>query len=69
MAKDVITVDGEEVVVREDMAKAYRFVQWGVTTAAIALAIIALVFGAFFWKAASDGKVESPAQAANSGSK
>ena len=61
MAKDVIEVDGKDVVVREDTAKAYRFVHWGVVTAAIALAIIALLFFTFFWKAASDGKVESPA--------
>ena len=66
MAKDVITVDGKEVVVREDKAKAWRFVHWGVITAAICLAIIAFIFVTFFWKAASDGSVGSPAQAGNS---
>jgi len=69
MAKDIIPVDGKDVIVREDTAKAYRFVHWGVITAAIGLAIIALVFVVFFWKAASDGKVESPAQVANSNSR
>ena len=69
MAKDVITVDGQEVVVREDTAKAYRFVHWGVITAVICLAIMAILFAAFFWRSASDGKLESPAQAANSDSK
>jgi len=69
MAKDVITVDGKEAVVREDAAKAYRFVHWGVITAAIGLAIIAILFITLFWRAASDGKVESPAQAANSNSR
>jgi hypothetical protein len=54
------------VVVREDTAKAYRFIHWGVITAAICLAIIALVFVIFFWKAASDGKLESPAHSENS---
>ena len=69
MAKDVITVDGKEVVVREDTAKAYRFVHWGIITAAICLAIIALLFVTFFWKAASDGKLESPAQSESSNSR
>jgi hypothetical protein len=69
MAKDVITVEGKEVVVREDTAKAYRFVHWGVITAAIGLAIMALLFITFFWKAASDGKLETPAQAVNSNSR
>jgi hypothetical protein len=66
MARDVITVEGQDVVVREDTAKAYRFVRWGVTTAAIALAMMAIVFVIFFMRSARDGKVESPAQAANS---
>ena len=68
MAKDVITVDGKDVVVREDTAKAYRFVHWGVITGAICLAIIVLLFVIFFSKAASDGKMESPTQTANSNS-
>ncbi|MFN0139147.1 MAG: hypothetical protein ACKVQW_03540 [Pyrinomonadaceae bacterium] len=66
MAKDVITVDGKDVVVREDTAKAYRFVHWGVITAAICLAITAFLFVTFFWMATSDGKLESPAQVNNS---
>lgn len=62
MAKDVITVDGKDVVVREDTAKAFRFVHWGVITAAIGLALMVFLFVTFFWKAASDGKLESPSQ-------
>ena len=69
MAKDVITVDGKEVVVREDTAKAYRFVVWGVTMAAIGLAIIALLAAVFFWRATRDGKIKTPAQAENSSSR
>ena len=69
MAKDIIPVDGEEVVVREDTAKAYRFVHWGVITAAIGLGIMAIVFVVFFWTAASDGKLESPAEASNANSR
>ncbi|MEP6787308.1 MAG: hypothetical protein ABJB40_02675 [Acidobacteriota bacterium] len=61
MAKDVIEVDGKDVIVREDTAKAYRFVHWGVITAVIGLAIMAFLFFTLFWKAASDGKLESPA--------
>jgi hypothetical protein len=66
MAKDVINIDGEGVVVREDTAKAYRFVHWGLFTAAIGLGLMALLFITFFWQAASDGKLESPAQIENS---
>jgi hypothetical protein len=62
MAKDLITVDGNEVVVREDTAKAYRFVHWAVITAAIGLALMAFLFVTFFWRAAGEGKLESPAQ-------
>ena len=69
MAKDVINVDGEDVIVREDTAKANRFVVWGVTTAAIALAIMLFLFFTVFWRAAQDGKIETPAQAENSNSK
>ena len=66
MAKDVITIDGKDVVVREDTAKAFRFVHWGVVTAAIGLAIMGILFFTFFWRAASDGKLESPAQSESS---
>mgnify|MGYP001328531122 CR=1 FL=1 len=69
MAKDVINVDGKDVVVREDRAKAFRFVHWGIATAAIALALMAVLFATFFWKASQDGTVETPAQAANSNTK
>ena len=65
MAKDVINVDGKDVVVREDTAKGYRFVVWGVVTATICLAIMALLVGVFFGWAAKDGKIETPSQAAN----
>ena len=44
MAKNVITIQAEETVVREDMAKAYSGIFWGLTTAAICLAILAALF-------------------------
>ena len=69
MAKDVIQVDGKDVVVREDTAKAYRFVHWGIATAAIALVLMLALFATFLWKAAQDGKIETPAQAENSNTK
>lgn len=52
MAKDVITVHGEEVVVREDTAKAYRGVWWGLTVGAIGIAMMVILFVVLFWKAA-----------------
>lgn len=69
MAKDVIKVDGKEVVVREDTAKAYRFVTWGVTTAAVCLAIMAILAVVLFCRSASDCKLESPTQVENSNSR
>lgn len=49
MAKDVITIKGEDVVVREDAAKSYHGVMWGLITAAMCLAIMAGLFVALFW--------------------
>ncbi len=69
MAKDVIKKDGQDVIVREDTAKSYRFVVWGVTTAVIGLAIMAILFFVFFWSAASDGELKTPAQIENSNSR
>ena len=65
MAKDVIKIDGEDVVVREDTAKKYRFGVWGATTAAIALGLMFLLAAIFFWRAGLDGKIETPAQLSN----
>ena len=65
MAKDVIHVDGQDLVVREDTARAYCFKVWGVTTAAIGLALIIALATIFFWRAGLDGKIETPAQLEN----
>ena len=54
MAKDVITKDGEEIVVREDTAKAFRFVRWGTITAAICLSLMVVLFIGLFWKWANN---------------
>lgn len=69
MSKEVIHVDGKDLVVREDTAKAFRFVHWGVITAAIGLAIMVVLFFAFFWKAASNGAEILPVQTSNSNSR
>lgn len=61
MAKDVITVDGEEKVVREDTAKSYRGVIWALVSVGAFIAIAAIVAILFFGGSASRG-VDSPAQ-------
>lgn len=67
MAKDVITVNGEDRVVREDTAKSYRGVVWALTSVGLIILIAAALF--FFFglgTAVKDGKVESPSQIENS---
>lgn len=61
MAKDVITVDGEERVVREDTAKSYRGVVWALTSVGLIILVAVVLF--FFFglgTAVKDGKIESP---------
>ena len=62
MAKDMITVDGEEKVVREDTAKSYRGVIWALMSIAIFIAILAILFFGGFLKQITGGNVESPAE-------
>jgi hypothetical protein len=66
MAKDVISVDGEDVEVREDTAKAYRGVNWAIASIIGFVIITAVVFFLFFGSAASDGDLKTPNQAGNS---
>ena len=66
MAKDVISVDGKDVEVREDTAKAYRGVNWAIWSVVGFAIITAIVFFLFFGTAARDGNIKSPAQAGNS---
>jgi hypothetical protein len=66
MAKDVISVDGKDVEVREDTAKAYRGVNWAIASIIGFVIITAVVFFVFFGSAASDGNLKTPAQAGNS---
>jgi uncharacterized membrane protein len=65
MSKDVIILDGKEVVVREDTAKAFRGVHWMIMVLIAFIVIVLLVAATFFMKAARTGNVESPSQIEN----
>ena len=69
MAKDVIHVKGQDTVVREDTAKAFHGVHWALWSIGAFVAIAAILFAIFFARAASDGKIESPAQIQNTNSR
>ena len=62
MAKDVISVDGEDRVVREDTAKSYRGVIWALTSIAIIIAILAVLVLGGFLKQLTGGNADSPAE-------
>lgn len=63
MAKDVINVDGEDRVVREDTAKSYRGSIWALLSIGAFVIIAALIFFAFFLKSATDNKPsQSPSE-------
>ena len=64
MSKDVINVDGEERVVREDTAKAYRGVNWAWASIAGFIIILAIVAALLFLKAGTGGTIESPGKIA-----
>lgn len=62
MAKDVITVDGEERVVREDTAKSYRGTIWALMSVAVFIVVAAILFFVFFgWSVGND--LKEPASA------
>jgi hypothetical protein len=42
MSKEIIIVHGEDVVVREDTAKVFRFVRWGMITAGLCLSAMVI---------------------------
>lgn len=60
MSKDVISFYGEDVVVREDTAKAYRGVNWALLSIAAFVIITLLLLFAFFFSAAT--RVPGPSQ-------
>jgi len=69
MAKDVINVDGQDIVVREDTAKAFRGVHWALWSIGAFIVIAGILFVIFFIGAASDGNVERPSQIQNTNSR
>ena len=44
MTYEVIKIHGKDVLVRQDTARSYRFVTWGLITLAICLATLTLLF-------------------------
>ena len=63
MAKDVIKVDGEDTVVREDTAKSYRGVIWALLSVAAFVIIAAiLLLGGFLKTVTDDTPIKSPAE-------
>lgn len=62
MAKDVINVDGEDKVVREDTAKAYRGTIWILFVVGMVLATAAILFFVFFGTSMFSTDIKSPAE-------
>jgi predicted membrane-bound mannosyltransferase len=60
MAKDVMPIDGEDVVVREDKAKAYRGVYWALASIAIFIAILVVIYAAFFTRSLVTAPADPP---------
>jgi hypothetical protein len=59
MSKQVILIDGQETLVREDTARAFRGVHWALMSLAGIILISALLFLGGFLKIASDGKIDN----------
>lgn len=60
MSKDVIHVDGKDVVVREDTAKAWRGINWAAISIGAFVLIVAGLFFILTFIAGSDGTIEPP---------
>lgn len=65
MAKDTITVGGEERVVREDTARSYRGTIWALLSVLAFIVIAAILFFSGLIGGAADGSLKSPAQIEN----
>ena len=65
MSNQVINVDGEERVVREDTAKKVRGVNWAIASIIGFVVIAAVIAGILLIGATTDGKIESPATNTN----
>lgn len=64
MSKDVITVHGEDVVVREDTAKAYRGVNWAWLSIGAFVIITFILLFTFFFSSAT--RTPAPSQSSPS---
>lgn len=62
MAKDVINVDGEDRVVREDTAKSYRGTIWALLSVGAILIIAAILFFGFGLGSFLNKDMKSPAE-------
>lgn len=62
MAKDVITIGGEQRVVREDTAKSYRGVIWALLSILAFIIIATILFLGGFIGSVASGDVQSPSQ-------
>ncbi len=63
MSKQIIHTGGEDKVVREDTAKAFRGTTWALWSVGAFVLIAAIIFLAFFLKASTDNKPnEQPSQ-------
>lgn len=62
MSKDTINVGGEEKVVREDTAKAYRGTVWILIVVGIIVGTAALLFFVFFGGSMATDDLKSPAE-------
>lgn len=69
MAKEVINIDGKDVTVREDTAKAFHGVNWALLSIGAFVLITGLLFFIFFFAAAKDGSIENPSNIQSSGSR
>ena len=67
MGKEVINVDGEDKVVREDTAKSYRGVIWALSSVGAIIIIAAiLLFGSFCSSVTNDNPQQTPSGAGQS---
>ena len=62
MSKQVISVSGEEKMVREDTAKSYRGVIWALLSVGAFILIALILFLGGFLSTVSNGDMKSPAQ-------
>ena len=60
MSKQVISVEGEDRVVREDTAKAFRGTYWALYSIGAFILILAILFFGGFLKQSTSGPVGAP---------